>query len=164
MRPSVGSGRRPPVATFGWSGTMAIRWSGFALLTRRTPNYWDVIAFALIVAVFVAIANGSRGMVAALLAAGSQTVSLDYANLPYYALRTVLRMFAALAASFLFTFTYATLGIASRALLFFAVSVDVTAVLLATFWPRKPQWRLRGDQTLLLRESLDGIRQAQQHG
>jgi NitT/TauT family transport system permease protein len=104
----------PPVATFGWSGTMAIRWSGFALLTRRTPNYWDVIAFALIVAVFVAIANGSRGMVAALPAAGSQTVSLDYANLPYYALRTVLRMFAALAASFLFTFTYATLAAKSR--------------------------------------------------
>jgi NitT/TauT family transport system permease protein len=93
---------------------MAIRWSGFAALTRRTPNYWDVIAFAMIVAVFVAIANGSRGMVAQLPLPGATTVSLDYANLPYYALRTVLRMFAALAASFLFTFTYATLAAKSR--------------------------------------------------
>ena len=93
---------------------MAIRWSGFASLTRRTPNYWDVIALAMIVAGFVAIANGSRGMVAALPPPGAETVSLDYANLPYYALRTVLRMFAALASSFLFTFTYATLAAKSR--------------------------------------------------
>ena len=36
------------------------------------------------------------------------------AQLPYYALRTALRMFAALAASFVFTFTYATLAAKSR--------------------------------------------------
>ena len=34
--------------------------------------------------------------------------------LPYYALRTTLRMFAALVASFIFTFTYATLAAKSR--------------------------------------------------
>jgi NitT/TauT family transport system permease protein len=94
---------------------MALRWTGLASLTRRSaPNYWDIIALALIVAVFVAIANGSRGMVAALPPPGTETVSLDYTNLPYYALRTVMRMFAALAASFLFTFTYATLAAKSR--------------------------------------------------
>jgi NitT/TauT family transport system permease protein len=41
-------------------------------------------------------------------------VDLDYWNLPYYALRTSLRMFAALVASLVFTFTYATLAAKSR--------------------------------------------------
>ena len=41
-------------------------------------------------------------------------MSLDYWKLPYYALRTTLRMFAALAASLVFTFTYATLAAKSR--------------------------------------------------
>ena len=41
-------------------------------------------------------------------------VSLDYWQLPYYALRTTLRMFAAMAASLVFTFTYATLAAKSR--------------------------------------------------
>ena len=94
---------------------MAVRWTSLASLTRRaSPNYWDVIAFTMIVAVFVVIANGSRGMVAALPPPGAATVSLDYGNLPYYALRTVLRMFIALGFSFLFTFTYATLAAKSR--------------------------------------------------
>ena len=94
---------------------MTVRWTSLASLTRRaSPNYWDVIAFTMIVAVFVVIANGSRGMIAALPPPGAATVSLDYGNLPYYALRTVLRMFIALGFSFLFTFTYATLAAKSR--------------------------------------------------
>jgi NitT/TauT family transport system permease protein len=47
-------------------------------------------------------------------AANESVVSLDYWELPYYAFRTVLRMFAALAASLVFTFTYATLAAKSR--------------------------------------------------
>ena len=86
-----------------------------ASLRRRTiPNYWDIIAFAMIVAVFVAVAEASRGMLADLPPPGAATVSLDYANLPYYALRTVMRMLLALTCSFLFTFTYATLAAKSR--------------------------------------------------
>ena len=41
-------------------------------------------------------------------------ISLDYWQLPYYALRTALRMFTALAFSLFFTFTYATLAAKSR--------------------------------------------------
>ncbi len=41
-------------------------------------------------------------------------VTLDPANLPEYALRTTLRMFAALAASLVFTFTFAPLAAKSR--------------------------------------------------
>jgi len=49
-----------------------------------------------------------------LTAPESTVVSLDYLLLPYYALRTTLRMFAAIAASLLFTFVYATLAAKSR--------------------------------------------------
>jgi len=83
---------------------------------RVLPNQWDLIAFAGIMAVLTAIAKSYHGISAPLPAPTEPAVSLDYANLPYYALRTTLRMFAALAASFVFTFTYATLAAKSRRL------------------------------------------------
>ncbi len=87
-----------------------------ALSRRRRvlPNIWDLVAMAGIMAVLAAIARGSHGVVAPLPPASEAAVSLDYWQLPYYAGRTVLRMFAALVASFLFTFTYATLAAKSR--------------------------------------------------
>jgi NitT/TauT family transport system permease protein len=81
---------------------------------RALPNQWDLIAFAAILAVLTAIAKSYHGISAPLPAANESPVSLDYSELPYYALRTALRMFAALAASLLFTFTYATLAAKSR--------------------------------------------------
>src|SRR5262245_19956171 len=94
---------------------MAIKWVDIPALSRtKAPNHWDAIALAMIIAIFIAIAEGARGMVAPLQSPEMAAVSLDYENLPYYALRTTLRMFAALAFSFLFTFTYATLAAKSR--------------------------------------------------
>jgi NitT/TauT family transport system permease protein len=81
---------------------------------RALPNQWDLIAFAAILAVLTAIAKSYHGLSAPLLAAHEAPISLDYSELPYYAFRTVLRMFAALAASLVFTFTYATLAAKSR--------------------------------------------------
>jgi NitT/TauT family transport system permease protein len=81
---------------------------------RILPNQWDLIAFAAILAVLTAIAKSYHGLSAPLPAANESPVSLDYWQLPYYAFRTVLRMFVALAASLLFTFTYATLAAKSR--------------------------------------------------
>ena len=81
---------------------------------RVLPNQWDLLALAAIMAVLVAIARTYHGVTAPLPPAGEAAVSLDYGELPYYALRTALRMFAALAASFVFTFTYATLAAKSR--------------------------------------------------
>src|SRR5208282_5462141 len=81
---------------------------------RVLPNQWDLIAFAAIMAVLTAVAHSYHGISAPLPAANEPVVSLDYWNLPYYALRTALRMFAALAASLVFTFTYATLAAKSR--------------------------------------------------
>jgi NitT/TauT family transport system permease protein len=81
---------------------------------RVLPNQWDLIAFAAILAVLTAIAKSYHGISAPLPTPNEAPVSLDYWELPYYALRTTLRMFAALVASLIFTFTYATLAAKSR--------------------------------------------------
>ncbi|MCW2285187.1 NitT/TauT family transport system permease protein [Rhodoblastus acidophilus] len=91
------------------------RFVAFASLGRRAlPNQWDLVSLALVIAVFVAVAKGSLGMTAPLTAPVTADLSLDYSNLPYYALRTTLRMSAAMAASLLFTFVYATIAAKSR--------------------------------------------------
>ncbi len=93
---------------------MSSRIVALASIGRKTlPNQFDLIALALIFAGFVALVHGSRGMVVPLQAPQS-SVTLDYANLPYYALRTTLRMFAAILCSLVFTFTYATWAAKSR--------------------------------------------------
>ena len=81
---------------------------------RVLPNQWDLIAFAAIMAVLTAIAQSYHGISAPLPPPKTDVISLDYSSLPYYALRTALRMFAALFFSLLFTFTYATLAAKSR--------------------------------------------------
>jgi len=81
---------------------------------RILPNHWDLIAFAAIMAALTAVARAYHGLSAPLPVGNLPAVSLDYGLLPYYALRTALRMFAALACSFVFTFTYATLAAKSR--------------------------------------------------
>ena len=81
---------------------------------RVLPNQWDLLAFVAVMAGLVAMARGYHGMAVPLPAPNEPVIDLDYSNLPYYALRTTLRMFAALAASLVFTFTYATLAAKSR--------------------------------------------------
>ena len=83
------------------------------LSARRLPNLFDLAAGALILAALVAIASVARGTLAP-LDPGAVTVTLDPANLPAYAVRTTLRMIAALACSLLFTLTYATWAAKSR--------------------------------------------------
>jgi NitT/TauT family transport system permease protein len=94
---------------------MLSRFVAFTSLGRKAlPNQYDLFAFALIFAVFIAITRASHGLSLPLSAPESTAVSLDYKLLPYYALRTALRMFAAIAASLVFTFVYATLAAKSR--------------------------------------------------
>ena len=81
---------------------------------RLWPNFYDIAIFVLIAGVFAAVAHGARGMVAPAAWLASDPVTLDPANLPDYALRTTLRMFAAIAASLLVTFVVATLAAKSR--------------------------------------------------
>ena len=87
-----------------------------ASLTARSPipNRWDLIAFPLVIGLLLLAGKGARETLAPLAALKEPVVSLDPANLPEYALRTILRMLAAMVASLLFTITYGTLAAKSR--------------------------------------------------
>jgi NitT/TauT family transport system permease protein len=83
-------------------------------LNRRLPNRWDLIAMVVVFGALIAVAQVARGTLVPLNAPNATTISLDPAMLPAYAARTTLRMFAALFASLLFTFTFATAAAKSR--------------------------------------------------
>ena len=94
---------------------MLSRFVAFTSLGRQAlPNLYDLFAFALIFTGFIAITHVSSWLNLPLAAPESTAISLDYEFLPYYALRTALRMFAAIGASLIFTFIYATLAAKSR--------------------------------------------------
>ena len=78
------------------------------------PNLYDCIIFLVIAAAFVLVAHAAREMGEPLARLDVAPVTLDPRNLPEYALRTTLRMFAAILASLVFTFVVATLAARSR--------------------------------------------------
>ena len=78
------------------------------------PNRWDLVAFPLIIGLLALLGFGAHETWKPITTLPEPVVSLDPANLPYYALRTFLRMLAAMFASLLFTLTYATLAAKSR--------------------------------------------------
>ncbi|MCW3476046.1 ABC transporter permease [Limobrevibacterium gyesilva] len=84
------------------------------IAVRRLPNIWDVAALLCVVGALVAVASAARGTFVPLTALEQAAIGLDPWRLPEYALRTTMRMFAALAASLLFTFTFAPLAAKSR--------------------------------------------------
>src|ERR1700726_3818878 len=91
------------------------RWSPLGLGPRGLlPNVYDGIVFVLVFGLFIAVAHGANEMKAPLSSLDIAPVTLDPRNLPQYALRTTMRMFAAIFASLLFTFMVATLAAKSR--------------------------------------------------
>ena len=91
------------------------RFVAFTSLGRKAlPNQFDLFALALIFAVLIAVVHAGQGAFEPLKAPGATDIHLGIVNLPYYALRTTLRMFIALFFSLIFTFTYATLAAKSR--------------------------------------------------
>jgi NitT/TauT family transport system permease protein len=80
----------------------------------RLPNLWDAAAFLCVIGLLVAVGHVAQGTMTRIDAPGATEVTLDPLKLPEYALRTTARMFAALAASLLFTFTYGTAAAKSR--------------------------------------------------
>jgi NitT/TauT family transport system permease protein len=78
------------------------------------PNIWDGLAFCLLAGLAVVIAHGGAQFERPLSALQASPVQLELVRLPGYAALTTLRMFAALLASLLFTFTVATLAAKSR--------------------------------------------------
>ena len=81
---------------------------------RRLPNGWDLAGLLCVVGALVAVSNAIHGTLLPLQAVAGANIDLDWHRLPEYAVRTTLRMFAALLASLLFTFTYAPLAAKSR--------------------------------------------------
>ena len=77
------------------------------------PSVWDWAVFALVIGGLALIAVGGRETLQP-MAAARIPISLSPAALPNYALRTTLRMVAAMACSVLFTFTYGALAAKSR--------------------------------------------------
>ena len=87
----------------------------FTSLGRRAlPNQFDVFALLLIFGLLISVVHASHGAMQPLTAPGVTDIHLNVWYLPYYALRTTLRMFIALGFSLLFTFTYATLAAKSQ--------------------------------------------------
>ncbi len=83
-------------------------------VSRVLPNRWDLLAFPLIIGLFAMAAIGFHQTLAPISTLKSEAISLDPAHLPEYAMRTTLRMLAAMFASLVFTLTYGTLAAKSR--------------------------------------------------
>ncbi len=81
---------------------------------RYLPNLWDLLAFVLVFGTLILISRGAEQTLVPLSAIEQTPISLDPAMLPEYGLRTTLRMLAAIAASLVFTFVYATIAAKSR--------------------------------------------------
>ncbi|MBY4724656.1 MULTISPECIES: ABC transporter permease [Burkholderia] len=81
---------------------------------RVLPNRWDFIAFPLIICLIAMAVVGFHETMAPIGTLQTQKISLDPSNLPEYALRTTLRMLAAMVASLAFTLIYGTLAAKSR--------------------------------------------------
>jgi NitT/TauT family transport system permease protein len=84
-------------------------------LSGTGPNRWDWILLPLVLAVLAALAFGAMQMSRPFSVGHASLISLDPAYLPYYLLRTMLRMFTALACSLLFSFAFAALAARYRA-------------------------------------------------
>jgi len=80
-------------------------------LTRGSlPSHWDLIAFALLFGTFTAVFLTAKQFGAPLSQLEQMPIDLAPSALPYYALRTTLRMLAAMLLSLAFSIGYASLA------------------------------------------------------
>jgi NitT/TauT family transport system permease protein len=87
---------------------------GNAFAWRLRPNRWDVLAFPLIISLIAMAAVGFHQTLEPISVLQTEPLSLSPDMLPEYALRTTLRMLAAMIASLVFTLIYGTLAAKSR--------------------------------------------------
>ena len=80
----------------------------FEVSAWAIPNYWDVMAFVLVVSVIFLLGWGMKAMAGHFELGQAMPVSLNPTHLPYNALRSVLRMLIALVCSLAFTFVFGT--------------------------------------------------------
>ncbi len=81
---------------------------------QTRPNLFDFVAILVMLGLALAFGSIAQHTLAPLSAPGATEIHLQAAYLPGYAVRTTLRMFAALAVSLLFTFTYPVWAAKSR--------------------------------------------------
>ena len=75
------------------------------------PNYWDIAALVLVLSIILLIGWAAAGMTTTRYQIGEVIpISLSPSALPYYSLRTVIRMLIGLLCSIIFTFTVGTLA------------------------------------------------------
>lgn len=74
------------------------------------PNYWDVIVFFIIFAIFGLLASAASKMTVPYQIGSLLPITLDPGALPHYALRTVIRMFIALFFSLMFSLVLGTMA------------------------------------------------------
>ncbi|HGA2320722.1 TPA: ABC transporter permease [Pseudomonas putida] len=84
-------------------------------LRDAAPNRWDWILLPLVLVLLVLAAYGAMQMSRPFVVGEALPISLDPVNLPYYLMRTILRMFIALGFSLLFAFVFAALAAKYRA-------------------------------------------------
>jgi NitT/TauT family transport system permease protein len=84
-------------------------------LLVTAPNRWDWALLPLVLAVLAALAFGAAQMSRPFVVGEATPISLAPAYLPYYLLRTILRMFTALAFALLFSFAFAAIAAKYRA-------------------------------------------------
>src|SRR5262245_22207620 len=79
-----------------------------AYRSRLYPNYWDILALLLVLAVIFLFAWNATQMARPYQLGEVIPISLDPHVLPFYAARTVVRMLIALFFSLTFTFIFGT--------------------------------------------------------
>jgi NitT/TauT family transport system permease protein len=88
---------------------------GTAARPSRGPNRWDWVLLPLVLALLAALAYGAMQMARPFVLGQPTPISLDAWQLPYYLLRTIMRMFMALGCSLLFSFVFAAVAAKYRA-------------------------------------------------
>jgi len=83
-------------------------------LRHRKRLLWDMLAFSLLILMLMFVLWGTDELVKPLNIGKMQDISLDSRNLPFYALRTTVRMMVAVGFSLLFSLLYATIAVKSR--------------------------------------------------
>ncbi len=85
------------------------------VLREKGPNRWDWALLPIVLAIIVAFGFAAMQMSRPFVVGELQTISLEPVYLPYYLLRTMLRMFTALACSLLFSLVFAAIAVKYKA-------------------------------------------------
>lgn len=85
-----------------------------AYRARLYPNYWDMLALVIVLAVITLFAWNAKQMTTPYQLGQVTTISLNPKELPFYAGRTVVRMLIALFFSLMFTFIFGTWAAKSK--------------------------------------------------